>query len=165
MTALYQLANEYQTALENICDDVTGEISETAMETLNALQTDVKEKGIAIASFIRNIDADREALDVETKRLAARKAQLARRIDWLNGYLKANMEACQIQEISCPLFSIKLRKNPASVNITDEAQIPAEYMKQKITESLDKAQILADLKNGLFIPGAELKHGTRLDIR
>ena len=165
MTRLYDIANEYQQALEGIADEETGEISEQALETLNALSADLKEKGIAIASFIRNIDADREALDIESKRLAARKAQLARRIDWLNGYLKANMEACQIQEISCPFFSIKLRKNPASVNITDEAQVPAEYMKRKTVESLDKAQMLADLKNGLFIPGAELKHGTRLDIR
>jgi len=165
MTRLYDIANEYQTALENIADEETGEINEQALETLNALSADLKEKGIAIASFIRNIDADREALDIESKRLAARKSQLARRIEWLNGYLKSNMEACEIQEISCPFFSIKLRKNPASVNITDEAQIPESYLKRKVVESLDKQQMLADLKNGLFIPGAELKHGTRLDIR
>jgi len=141
MTRLYDIANEYQQALEGIADEETGEISEQALETLNALSADLKEKGIAIASFIRNIDADREALDIESKRLAARKSQLAKRIDWLNGYLKTNMEACEIQEISCPFFSIKLRKNPASVNITDEAQVPAEYMKRKTVESLDKAQV------------------------
>lgn len=165
MTRLYEIANEYQTALESIADEDTGEINEQALETLNALSADLKEKGIAIASFIRNIDADREAIDAESKRLAARKTQLAKRIDWLNNYLKSNMEACGISEISCPLFSIKMKTNPPSVNITDEDQVPPEYVKRREVVSIDKAQMLADLKNGLFIPGVELKRGTRLDIR
>ncbi len=165
MTKLYELANNYQTTLDNLCDEETGEINEQELENLNALSADLKEKGIAIATYLRNIDADKEALDNECKRLSARKAQLARRIEWLNIYLKTNMEACAIQEISCPLFSIKLRKNNPSVNVLDEALIPAEYMRKKVTESVDKSQILSDLKNGVFIPGVELKQGTRLDIR
>lgn len=165
MTKLYDLANNYQTTLDNLCDEETGEIDEQQLEALNTISQDVKEKGIAIATYLRNIDADKEALDNECRRLSARKAQLARRIEWLNIYLKTNMEACAIQEISCPLFSIKLRKNNPSVNVVDEALVPAEYMRQKTTESLDKIQILSDLKNGVFIPGVELKQGTRLEIR
>ena len=60
MTRLYDIANEYQTTLDALADEETGEINEQALESLNALSTDLKEKGIAIASFIRNIDADRE---------------------------------------------------------------------------------------------------------
>lgn len=165
MTKLYALANDYQTTLDNLCDEETGEINETALENLNAISEDVKEKGVAIATYLRNINADKEALDMECQRLNARKVQLARRIEWLNVYLKTNMEACSISEISCPLFSIKIRKNNPSVNVTDESLLPKEYIKTKTTESIDKAQILADLKSGQIIPGAELKQGTRLDIR
>jgi hypothetical protein len=44
-----------------------------------------------------------------------------------------------------------------SVNITDEAVIPDDYV--KVTRTPDKNALMADLTVGVVIPGAELVEG------
>lgn len=47
---------------------------------------------------------------------------------------------------------------PATV-ITDEAKIPDEYFDYKVERHLRRAEVLADLKVGVVIEGAELSNG------
>lgn len=162
---LYNIANEYQTVFNQIVDAETGEINETAMEQLNALSDDVKNKGIAVASYIKNIEAERDAIDAAKKAMAAREARLDARIGYLTSYLQSNMERCGISELTCAYFAVKLKKCPVSVDITDETAIPMEFKKVKEVLSVDKLKIKEEILNGAVIPGAALKQNMRLEIK
>ncbi len=164
---LYQIANEYQTILDQTFDHETGEINENALAKLDEVKADVKEKGIAIASFIKNIDAERKAIEEAKKSMAEREARLNSRVTYLTSYLQSNMQRCGISEISCPYFVVKLKKCPVSVDILDENFIPKEYLKTKetITVSVDKLKIKEELSQGVIIPGVALKQNVRLEIR
>lgn len=162
---LYEIANEYRTALDSLVNEETGELDEQAIACLNGITTSLEEKGVAVASYIRNIEADRKALEDERKRLAARQEALEARIDWMKGYLQQNMEACGIKEISCPYFSVKLKKCPPSVHLTDEESVPDVYRKRKETVTIDRVKIKQDIQAGVIVTGAELRQGNTIQIK
>lgn len=162
---LYEIANEYRETLDALVNEETGEIDDTALASLNGLTTSLEEKGIAVASYIRNIEADRQALADERKRMEARQKTLESRIEWMKNYLQTNMETCGIKEISCPYFSIKLKKCPPSVHLSDEDSLPDTYRKRKETVSIDRVKIKQDIQAGVMIPGAELVQGNTIQIK
>jgi predicted transcriptional regulator len=162
---LYEIANQYQEVLSEICNEETGEINETALVRLEEVKDSIKEKGIAVASFIENIEAEEKAIDAAIDKMERRKKQLANQSTFLVNYLQSNMERCAINEISCPYFVVKLRKCPLSVDITDELSIPDEYKKRKEVVSIDKLKIKEEITNGVVVPGASLKQNLRLEIR
>ena len=59
---------------------------------------------------------------------------------------------------------LSYRKSEAVV-LTDEAVIPAEYKKEKLTISVDKAEIKKALKAGTSVPGAIIEVRKNLQIR
>lgn len=162
---LYSIANQYQEILDKTFDDETGEVNENAIALLEIVKDNIKDKGIAIASFIKNIDAEREAIEKAKKAMAEREARLDRRVSYLTSYLQSNMERCGINEISCPYFVVKLKKCPISVDISNENEIPDDYKKVKSVVSVDKMKIKEEILAGVIIPGATLKQNMRLEIR
>lgn len=162
---LYSIANQYQEILEQTFDQETGEINESAIASLEIMKSNIEDKGIAIASFIKNIDADRKAIEEAKKSMAEREAKLNNRVDYLTKYLQANMERCGINEIKSPYFVIKLKKCPISTEIIDEKLITNNYKKKKEIISIDKIKIKEELLAGVVIPGASLRQNNRLEIR
>lgn len=162
---LYQIANEYQVILEQTFDAETGEINEQAIARLEEVKDDIKSKGIAVASYIKNIDAERKAIEDAKKAMAEREARLDKRVTYLSAYLQANMERCGISEISCAHFVVKLKKCPISVDVLHEDQIPDEYKKVKQVISIDKIKIKNEIMAGVVIPGVALKQNVQLQIR
>lgn len=162
---LFKIANEYRFLAHTLIDDETGAINEEALTCLAIAESNVKEKAIAVASFIKNIDAERNAIDEAKKAMHEREVRLNKQINYLTDYLKDNMEACEITEITCPYFDIKIKKNPISVDVQDEALIPMEYKKVKEVVSIDKVKIKEEILAGVVVPGAALKQNTRLDIK
>lgn len=162
---LYDIANEYEMLLENTFDDETGEVNEVALSQLNEIKEDMEKKSIALASYIKNIDAECKAIEEAAKQMERRKKYLENKVNYLTDYLHSNMERCAINEIKCPYFQIKLKKCPISVNVLDENIIPNEYKKEKMTITLDKLKLKEELLAGVVINGAELKQNTRIEIR
>lgn len=162
---LYEIANQYEAVLSGLVDAETGVVDENALATLENLGVDVNEKAIAIASYIKNLDAERKAIEEAKKAMAAREGALANRVNYLNDYLRSNMVRCGVSEVSCPYFVIKLRKNPVSVDDFDPASIPDEYKKVITEVKIDKVKLKSDLQNGVVVPGASLKQTLRLEIK
>jgi phage host-nuclease inhibitor protein Gam len=75
------------------------------------------------------------------------------------------MEIRGVKKLETSLGNISIRKTPPSVNVLDENLIPLEYIETKQVMSIDKKLILGDLKDGLVIPGVEIKQGTSLTIK
>jgi len=162
---LYKIANEYQEVLSKTFDPETGEVNENAIALLDIAKGEVKEKGIAVASYIKNLEAERNAIENAKKEMAEREKRLDNRLTYLSDYLKSNMERCGINEISCPYFIVKIKKCPLSVDILNEDEIPDNYKKVKSVTSLDKIKLKEEILSGAVIPGAALKQNIRLEIR
>lgn len=160
---LYQLADEYQQALEVLDDPELPE--EVVRDTLEALQGGLVQKGQAVAAYALNLSAEIEALKAHEKRVAAKRKTLEGREEWLRGYLKSNMERCGINEIKAidGTFTAKLGKGRPSVVIDNEKLLPddSEFVRWK--REVDKTAIAAAIKNGQEVPGAHLE--TRPTLR
>lgn len=160
---LYQLADEYQQALEVLDDPELPE--EAVRDTLEALQGGLVQKGQAVAAYALNLSAEIEALKAHEKRISAKRKTLEAREEWLRGYLKSNMERCSITEIKAidGTFTAKLGKGRPSVVIDDEKLIPddSEFVRWK--REVDKTAIAAAIKAGQEVPGAHVE--TRPTLR
>lgn len=162
MTALYEIANEYQILLNDIME--CEEISAEQMDALTNANSNMEDKAKAVAAFIRNMESEQQAIENAIIDMKKRSNRLENKISYMKNYLKENMEKCNIKEVKSPYFDIKIRSNPISVMVIDEKQIPKDYFKEKIFLSLDKVKIRDDLKNNIMVPGTTLFQNTRLEI-
>lgn len=164
-TALYVLSNEYQEAARQLADLELDE--QTIADTLEGLAGEIEIKATNVAMFCRNLEASAEQIREAERAMALRRKSIENRAEHIREYLKANMEATGITEISCPYFKLAIKQNPASVVIDAESQIPVEFMRipEPPPATPDKKALAAALKEGKEIPGAHLARGTRLDIR
>ena len=90
-----------------------------------------------------------------------------RTVDRLEEYVKSTMEHAGKKELEGDGLKIRLKANPPSVVIVDEALIPWEF-REVVTpppvEKIVKAKIAKALKAGIDVPGADLNiSSTRVD--
>ena len=81
-----------------------------------------------------------------------RSAGILERID--NAILRT-MDATGRKSLEGSLYSFSLRKLPPSVEVTNQAVVPPQYIRTTVSESVDKAVAKVDLRNGVTIPGLQ----------
>ena len=150
---LYQMseaARDLYALLEN------GEIDEAILnDTLEAIGA--SEKLESYINVQKSFEAEIAMFDAEIKRLAENKRILENRVEFLKSKVVEFMQATGQKSANAGTFKLTMRENK-SCEITDESMIPAEYM-TVIPESKkpDKRAMLAALKDGAEIAGAQLK--------
>lgn len=157
---LYEIAGQYK-SIQELADSDDENMMVAIADTMEGIESEFQEKAQAIVSLAFNVEGGIDAIDVQIKRLQDKKRAIQAKSEWLRNYLKTNMEATGINKIQCPLFSITLSKASKVVEITDESELPDDYVKVKTDISPDKAMIAKALKDGLEIPGATLVDGSR----
>lgn len=164
MQPLYQLAAEYRALADRLHDlDLPDEV---IADTLEAESGDMIEKGTNVAKVVRNIEAMADQIKQAEKQMAERRKALENRASRLKSYLHSNMEIAGISKIESPWFVISIKKNPASVVVDDESEIPDDYMREIPARfEPDKTIIKSALQEGYQVPGCHLAHGTRLEIK
>jgi hypothetical protein len=76
------------------------------------------------------------------------------------------MSECGLKKLELATGTLSLGKCPDSVRIVSEADLPTQYMVEKLELKPDKKALLEALKGGARIAGAELANGApRLSIR
>lgn len=156
---LYELAQQYNTLL-----DVAEEIdSVTLQDTLESIQEAIDDKAENIAKLIRSLQADTEVIKLEEKRLADRRRAIENRIESIKYYLQNKLEVAGIDKVKRPTVTVSIANNPPSVKVIDEKLLTAYMVQQEPT--LDKKAILADLKDGKQVEGAELFRSKGLRFR
>lgn len=164
LPSLYSLSAQYKqlAALED--EDIPEEV---IRDTLEALTGDLQDKAVNVAKFMRNLDVFADDIDEAAKAMKDRAARIRKKSESMRSYLLHNMQACEISKIESPYFTLAVRKNPASVVVFDEAQVPAGYMVQKPAPppQLDKKAVADDLKAGKDVPGCRLEQGVRLEVK
>jgi hypothetical protein len=162
---LYQVAAEYQQSLEQLLElDID---DQTFKDTLEGLSGELEAKSVNVALFIRNVEATAVAIKDAEAKMKARREALEKRAARLIDYLKHNMEICGISKIESPQISLKIRKNPPSLVVDCEAQIPKYYWIEPPPPApvLDKKGIKEALSSGVEVEGVHLESGTRLEIK
>lgn len=164
LAPLYEVAAEHRALYEKLMDMDADE--QTVLDTLEA-ETDMIPKVQSYGFVIRNMEAMETAINVETARLALRGKIIAKRVAAIKQRLLDAMVYANVQKVEHPQFTISVAKNPASVDVFDERQIPADYMTDpKPPEPKpNKTLIKKAIQDGFDVPGAKLVNGVSLRIR
>lgn len=133
-------------------------------DTLDSIEDAIENKAENIAKLIQNLNADVASFKAEEERLKGKRKTAERKIEWLKSYLENNMRLTGKTKFKSGMFNFAIQKNPASVNITDERIIPEDFLIPQLPK-IDKTALKELLKNGVEIPGAELKQTESLRIR
>lgn len=157
---------EIDKALLECIDTDTGEILD--FERLDELQLAREAKLENIALYIKNLQADAEAIREEEKALAERRKAKENRVASLKEYLSKALDGNTFETAK---VSLSFRKSTVT-NITDELSV-VEYLEKNNVEKgltystpkISKAVVGELLKAGTEIPGAVLQENNNLQIK
>lgn len=151
-------AQQLQTLLE--AGEIDEQVLADTMESIGA-----SEKLESYVYVQKNLEAEIVAFDAEIKRMTERKKALESRVERLKAAQVQFMQATGQKSASAGTFRLTLRESK-SVEITDEAAIPAEYITVIPSSTRpDKKAMLAALKDGAEISGASLKTGWSVIVK
>jgi hypothetical protein len=165
MAHLYELSTELATINDEIIS-ADGELTPDLEARLDSVALDFRAKSQGIAKWTLDIAGVESMIENEIARLQRKKKVAENLRTRLLAYIKGCMEQADVQKIESPTVTLRIQKNPPSVEILAEDQIPACFIKIKQTVELDKIGILATLKDGENVPGTRLvTDKTHLRIR
>lgn len=143
--SLYNITNKFVELMDKAQD---GELTEEEYNELgNELAQELQNKSSNIIGYIKNSESLLEAMKVEEKRLAEIRKKGEKKLDKFYQYVKENMERLGLMEIPTELGKLKITKNPMSIEIENEDEIPSEFKKEVVTTQIDKAAIKNHFKD------------------
>lgn len=158
---LYEITGQFKELMEMAQEGVLDQ--DIIKDTLEGVEFEFEEKADAYAKVINSLNCDVDAIDKEIKRLTDRKNTINNNI----GGIKYNLEKAMVEtgktKFKTALFGFGIQKNPPSVVIDDEANIPDTYFIPQ-EPKLDKTAIKKFLKDN-NVPWAHLQQTESLRIR
>lgn len=160
---IYQLTTQFQHDAAKLADLDLDE--QTLVDTLESLSGDFDEKATNTIMVARNLGVTAQAIKDAAAAMLDRAKAMENRAAALNKRVFEAMQATGITRIECPYFALSIAKNPPAVDVFDNLQIPADYMREiPATYTPDKALIKKALQDGFDVPGARLTQSARLKI-
>src|SRR5574344_443540 len=152
--SLYNITNKF---VELFNEAQEGELTEQEYNELGQeLAKELQNKSSSIIAYIRNSELLIDAMKTEEKK-----------IEKFKNYVKENMEKLDIKEISTELGKLAIAKNPISIEIENEDEIPAEFKEEITTIKIDKTKIKNYFKEtGEIVAGTKVvDNKTNLRVR
>jgi hypothetical protein len=150
--SLYQIANAFPLLMEN--EEITDEDKVKIKGELTLL---LQQKSQNTIGYIRNIELTIEAMKSEEKRISEQRKKLEKRESNFKEYVKECMEQSGLTKIETPLGTLSIAKNPISVEVINEDEIPSEYIQEIVTKKPNKKAITDNFKaTGEIIPGVNI---------
>lgn len=143
-------------------DDLT---EEEFNEQGNELAIMLQNKAESLVGYNYTLESNKNVVKQEIERLTNIYKAIEKQQEKFGKYVKDNMEKLNLPEINTPIGKIKIKKNPVSVEITDESLIDEKYMTEKITKTISKTKIKEDLEKGIEVKGANLIQKTKVDFK
>lgn len=165
MPTLFDIAAQFKADAAKLHDLDLDEA--TLADTLEGMTGELEAKAQNVAFVARNLEALAASIKEAETAMDARRKALENRANGLRRYIADAMDFAGVRKIECPYFALKLKANPASVDVFDLAQLPMDYMCPVLPPppAPDKAAIKAALQAGQDVPGARLVQGQRLEIK
>lgn len=152
---LYNITNKFAELMDMA---ENGELTEEQYNALGEqLTLELQQKGSGIIGYTQNEEAFIEAVDFQIKRLQDLKKARQNKLEKFKQYVKENMDRLGITKMDTELGTLSIAKNPMSVEIENEEEIPEEFKQQVITVKIDKTAIKNHFKaTGEIIPGTRI---------
>lgn len=147
-------------------------MTDALLDTLDAVDGEMEDKLANCAAFVKQLNAEIEALDDEIKSLRQRSAAKKREIDSFKAYIMSCMENADVKKVDKPLAKLTIRQNAESVEVADEMNLIAWAMTHDHDDLLrysmpdiNKTAVKDALRSGAEIPGAQLVRTKSLIIK
>lgn len=152
---LYNITNKFAELMDRA---ENGELTEEEYNKLGEeLALELQNKSSNIIGYVRNSELLIEAMKSEEKRISDTRKMGEAKLDKFKQYVKENMEKLGLDKIPTELGILSIAKNPMSVEVEDENEIPKEFKNEKITISIDKIAIKNHFKEtGEIVPGTRI---------
>ena len=139
-------------------DTETGELLDE--EKFAALQIDMQDKLEGLGCWIKNLEADAAALKAEEQAFAERRKSVERQITNKKQYLSNFLDGEKFETLR---VKISFRKSE-SLEVSEEAKIPEEFLKYKEPE-VNKVDLKKAVKAGLVLDGVQLVQKQNIQIK
>lgn len=164
MPPLYKLTEDLQQLYESLSTDEDGAIDEELANRLGQLSEQREDALIWLAKVAKSIAADADAYATHLDYLRKRERMLANRYDKLRQYIKDNLERLGETKVTRDGVTLRVQKNSQpTVCVPFMDRLPDAY-KRYVEPEVDKSKIIAAVKAGVEVPGAEVITGTHLRI-
>ena len=140
-------------------DEDTGEILN--IQDLDDLQMAREQKIENVGLYIKNLEAEADAVENQEKIFADRKKRIRKKIEGLKGFLGYALDG---KPFKTDRVVMSFRRSE-SVHITDEYLIPDEYKLFTVVKKPDKKVLKDALKKGKDIMGCELVEKQNISIK
>lgn len=153
--SLYNITDRFVEIMDKVQE---GEITEEQYNELGQeLAIALQNKSIGIIGYVQNEEALIDAVDVQIKRLQDLKKQKTNNLDKFKQYVKENMEKLGITKLETEIGKMSIAKNPLSIEIENEDEIPSEFKQEVMTVKIDKTAIKTYFKEtGEIVPGTRI---------
>ena len=131
------------------------------IDELDELQLAREQKIEGISLWVKNLEAEKDAVKHEKDNFADREKRLGKKIDSLKKYLTYALDG---QKFSTPKVAVSFRKSE-SVLVKDKYLIPDNYMNLSVVREPNKTAIKNALKRGEEIMGVELLEKRNISIK
>lgn len=160
--SLYEITNAFPSLMEN--EEITEEDKAKIKEELTLL---LQQKSQNTIAYVRNIELTIEAMKSEEKRISEQRKLKENKLVKFKEYVKECMETNGITKIETGLGTMSIAKNPLSVEIINEDEVPGEYKTEVVTVKIDKTKIKNNFKETGEIPAGVniLTNNTSLRIK
>lgn len=164
--SLYEIDSRIRAIIDGIYEaaDEDGVVEEIDFTELKQLQEDRKTKLENIALYIKNTEAEAEAIEAEEDKLAARRKKLENKAKRLREYIINSMKENNDEPLKTARCEVRIKDNEKT-DITDLESIPEEFIKVKVEKNPDKTAIKKAIKAGQTVPGAQIIINTTLTIK
>lgn len=152
---LYNITNKFVDLMNKAQE---GELTEEEYNELgNELTLELQNKSANIIGYIKNSESLLEAIKAEETRLSNMRKAGENKLDKFMQYVKECMEKLNLKEIPTELGSLKINKNPMSVEIENEEEVPEKFKTIVQTIKIDKTAIKNYFKEtGEIIAGVKI---------
>lgn len=162
---LYEITDGFMKLLD---DKTTEELTEEEQDIIREqLTVALQKKSTNIIAYYQDQVTLLNGIDEQIKRLTEYKKLTKNKIDRYKEYVKAKMELLGIEKIQTELGTLSIARSPISVEIVNQALIPAKY-KEVVTDiKVDKKRIADDFKaTGEIIDGVNIiTNNTNLRVK
>ena len=120
LPSLYELADEFQEALESLTDLD----DQSVKDTLESIEGEFQLKTTNVAKYIKNLEHTANGIKEVESRQHKRRTSIESKIKHLKEYLRYNLEKTNTQKVESSEITITIQNNPHNVVITNEKDIP-----------------------------------------
>lgn len=158
----------------NIIDDPVAAVEEMLsawFDTLSGIEGEFEQKAENIGAYIKQLEAEADALTAEKKKLDVRIKAKNNEIERMKNYLVQQMQTINLKKVDMPMAKITWYEGRDSIDISNEKGL-IEWAEKHCTSILNpqppkivKKEISALLKSGETVPYASVVKTPYISIK